>query len=332
MSGKYFLIAALNLVFSSAITFLTVPLVDRLGRNYGFVDIPNDRKLKKESLTRIGGLAMIGGFSTVILINYLYFSESFNREISFFPVLLLCTIFIFIVGLVDDKNNISPWPRLSLQFIISSIIWIQGIRIDSLDFSFLSNNFGYVEIPYFLSFLFTIFWITAIINALNWIDGLDGLATGISIICSLTFLIKSFITFEPSLILLSSAILGSCIGFLKYNFFPSKIFMGDCGSYFLGFNLSLFTIIGSNTNLQVINNSISGKIFNLPMSLLFLFIPITDMTVVIFSRILKGKSPFFPDNTHFHHRLLLAGFNQKSTAIFIYSISIFASILGFVFI
>ena len=332
MLGRYFFITILSLFLASTITYLSVPLVDKLGKNYGFVDIPNERKLKKESLTRIGGLAMILGFITSILINNLLFSENLNEEISIFPVLLLCTIFIFIIGLIDDKNNISPWPRLSFQFIISSIIWSQGVRIDSLSFGFLFNNFGYVEIPYFLSFLFTILWITAVINAVNWIDGLDGLATGISIICSFTFLIKSFIGFEPSLILLSSAILGCSIGFLKYNFFPSVIFMGDCGSYFLGFNLAVISIIGSSTNLEVINNSIQGKDFNVPMSLLFLFIPIADMTIVIFSRILNGKSPFFPDKKHLHHRLLSAGFNQKSTALIIYSISIVSSILGFFFV
>ncbi len=332
MLGRYLFITALNLFLASTITYLSVPLVDKIGKNFGFVDIPNERKLKKESLTRIGGLAMILGFISVILINYLWFSETLNEEISIFPVLLLCTIFVFIIGLIDDKNNISPWPRLSFQFIISSIIWSQGVSIDCLNFGFLFNNFGYVEIPYFLSFLFTIFWITAVINAVNWIDGLDGLATGISIICSFTFLIKSFIAFEPGMILLSSAILGSCLGFLKYNFFPSEIFMGDCGSYFLGFNLAVLSIIGSTTNLEVINNSIPSKIFNVPMSLLFLFIPIADMTVVIFSRILNGKSPFLPDNRHLHHRLLLIGCNQKSTVIIIYSFAILASILGFVFI
>ncbi len=332
MVGKYFFITFLNLFLASIITYLSVPLVDKLGKNYGFIDIPNERKLNKESLTRIGGLAMILGFICVILINYLLFSQTLNEVISIFPVLLLCTIFVFIIGLIDDKNNISPWPRLSCQFIISSIIWSQGVRIDCLNFGFLFNYFGYVEIPYFLSFLCTIFWITAIINAVNWIDGLDGLATGITIICSFAFLIKSFIIFEPGLILFSSAILGCCLGFLKYNFFPSEIFMGDCGSYFLGFNLAALSIMGSNTNLEVINNSIPAKIFNVPMSILFLFIPIADMTIVISTRILNRKSPFLPDNRHLHHRLLLIGCNQKSTVIIIYSIAIFSSILGFLFI
>ena len=333
MVREYLFIGFINLFISFGITNYLVPKVNKLGKDYGFIDIPNERKLKKEYLTRIGGLAIITGFTFSLLINYFWISKSSSDGLNFLPVILLCSIFIFLVGLVDDKNNISPWPRLSFQFIISSIIFSQGIRIDSFYFSFLSNNLASFEIPYFLSFLLTVVWITAIINAINWIDGLDGLAAGISIICSLTFFIKAYIYFDINLILLSSVMLGSSLGFIKYNYSPAKILMGDCGSYFLGLNLALLPIVGSNLNqVSQYNIATPNNLFNVLSSIFFIFIPIFDMTVVIFSRIAEGKSPFLPDKRHLHHKLLNMGFNQKLTLKIIYSISILTSIIGFIFL
>ena len=178
---------------------------------------------------------------------------------------------------------------------------------DSYGFVYLSN----IDLPIVLSYIITILWIVGITNAINWLDGLDGLISGIIFIYFFGLVISSTIIQESNLAITSAIISGSCLGFLKYNKYPASIIMGDSGSNFLGFILSIFSIYAFKT----INSEI-----NFHYSLIFLCLPILDMIFVIIKRILNKKSPFYPDRNHIHHRLLRNGFNETNTVLIIYSI------------
>ena len=195
------------------------------------------------------------------------------------------------------------------------------MSIDRIDFSYISPNFSNVELPATISYLITVFWIVGIINAFNWIDGADGLAAGIFIIASFSFLIIEYTSGVQYLTCILASVIGPVIAFFIFNYNPAKILMGDAGSYFLGFNLSIASFISStDTDLGL----------NFEVVLLIMFIPIIDMAYVIFNRIQKGKSPFIPDKTHLHHRLLESGLNQKETVKIIWGVSIILSIIALV--
>tara|TARA_B100000989_G_scaffold298883_1_gene290718 strand:+ start:6690 stop:7697 length:1008 start_codon:yes stop_codon:yes gene_type:complete len=328
-NNNFIFLALLNIVFSCAICYLIIPVAKKIGVNYHFIDIPNNRKQKKISLSRAGGLALIFGFAVSLLISIIFISINTQNSVSILLTILLCSIFIFIIGLIDDKNSISPWPRLSFQFFISAIMWSQGIRINSIDFSFAFPGLNQFDLPVILSFLITLIWITGTINALNWMDGLDGLAVGITLITASSYIVKSFMVRDLYSLILSSSILGTSIGFIPSNYYPSKILMGDCGSYFLGFNLATLSIMGSSSIIVTSQNLINFNQFNIFLAVFLLFIPLIDMTFVILSRLLKRKSPFFPDNSHIHHKLLSLGINQKQSVNLIYIFSLFFSIIGF---
>ena len=280
---NFIFLALLNIVLSFIISYLIIPLAKKIGVSYGFIDIPNNRKQKKISLSRTGGLALICGFTFSILFSVIFLSRLHQDLVPTLFTVLLCSFFIFIIGLIDDKNSISPWPRLSCQFIISAIIWGQGLRINSFDLSFISSELKEINLPIIFSFLITLIWITGTINALNWMDGLDGLAIGITLITATSYLIKSFIVGDFYSLVLSSSIIGTSIGFIPFNYYPSKILMGDCGSYFLGFNLAILGIIGSSANIIEIKNSINFNQFNIFLAIFLMFVPLIDMTFVILS-------------------------------------------------
>ena len=206
--------------------------------------------------------------------------------------------------------NLSPFLRLFFQILISIIVWSQGIAIDlnSLNLEFFLNNNNEL-----LSLLITSFWIVGITNAINWMDGLDGLASGFTFLAALGFLIVGFISGNDiNIIIISSAISGLALGFLKHNFRPAKLYMGDGGSYLLGFNLALLSLLINN------HQNLSTKF----SPLLIMFIPIFDMCVVIINRIKNGHSPFFPDKSHLHHRIMNYGFDEKKTVFTIYFLSL----------
>jgi len=152
--------------------------------------------------------------------------------------------------------------------------------------------------------LFTVIWLVGITNAINWLDGLDGLAAGVSAIAALALLSVSFSLHQPGAGLLAAALSGSCVGFLRHNFNPARIFMGDGGSYFLGFSLAAISLIGPAKELTTVS---------LVLPLLILSLPLADMSAVIMGRVSDGHSPFYPDRRHLHHRLLRAGFSHRRT-------------------
>ena len=173
----------------------------------------------------------------------------------------------------------------------------------------LTHGASPIVLPALLSLVATVIWLVGITNAINWLDGLDGLAAGVAGIAAVGLLSVSFSLNQPAAGLLAAALAGCCFGFLRHNFNPARIFMGDGGSYFLGFTLAAVSIVGPAKGLTTVS---------LLLPLLILSLPLADMSAVIMGRLSEGHSPFYPDRRHLHHRLLRAGFSHRRTVLLIY--------------
>ena len=313
------LILVIIFFISTFSTLFLVPLIRFIGEKYKLIDYDDKRKLQKPPLVRIGGIAIFIGYSlglSVIPFSGNLSNISFNGISSFGSTLLVTSALIFLLGLIDDLVQLSPFFRLIFQFIVASISWSQGIGISQIDFSFIKDQSLIVVLPPILSFILTIFWITALVNAFNWIDGLDGLASGLVIIATISFFLFEYSNNVISISCILISLLGTSIAFMFYNYNPAKILMGDGGSYFYGYNLSIIGFLSSAD---------SDSYLKLYVPFLLLFVPIADMFYVILRRCFAGKTPFCPDNTHIHHRLLSIGYTERQTVRLIFSFSLILS-------
>ena len=313
-------ITLLQSIFNSSIiilvsfifTFFIIPLIINFGKKFNLIDVPNHRKQHIVSKINIGGLGMLLGLSLTLLVlrNYLPIFSYLDNS---FWITIFCMIFIFLIGFIDDLIKLSPFFRMIIQISVSSFLWAQGFNLKILDLSILFNEQIILVVPDFLSWLITVIWFVGLINAINWIDGLDGLAAGIIIIASFVFLIIHLASQDYGNALIASLLLGICSSFFIYNKYPSKIIMGDGGSYLLGFAIASISLIGDHS----FNSSIGGsyKLLEILIPILILFIPIADMAYVISSRICVMKSPFYPDRKHIHHRFLNNGLKHSDAVI-----------------
>ena len=291
---------------SFAFTFATTPLVRRFAFKIGAIDIPKDnRRMHKKPTPRIGGLAIIFGFTVATLC----FAQP-SRQL--YGTLAGAAI-IAVMGVIDDCKNLPAKLKFVIQIIAALVVVFAGdIKIDVFtNPNFLSDN-PYWVLPEWLSVTLTVIWIVFITNAVNFIDGLDGLAAGVSAIMSISLVFISIRVGEYSIAILGIALMGSCFGFLPFNFNPAKIFMGDTGSTFLGFMLATLSIQGVFKSYAVIS-------FAVP--LLILGLPLFDALFAMIRRILRGQSPMTADRGHLHHRLVDMGFSQKQTVFILYAIS-----------
>ena len=307
-----------SLVISFITTFLVLPFVNRIGEYFNIKDSPDPRKQKQSPLVRIGGIAIVFGFFTS-----LFFIWSLNNfsidslyQTKFFVLLALSSLALFLLGLFDDIKSLSPFLRLLIQFAVAIFIAESGINIQEINLAWL--NIEPIYLPKILSNIFTSFWIVSLINAINWLDGVDGLASGITGFASLGLAIISYQNGQFLVPLIAAGISGCSFGFLRFNFYPAKILMGDSGSYFLGFSLAIVSIM--STSLEV--NPIG--IF---IPCLLLIIPLMDMLLVIIRRLFKRESPFLSDRSHFHHKLIDSGFTELGTAVLFYSLSQWIAVL-----
>lgn len=293
-------------IVSFAFTFATTPLVRRFAFKIGAIDIPKDnRRMHKKPTPRIGGLAIIFGFTVATLC----FAQP-SRQL--YGTLAGAAI-IAVMGVMDDCKNLPAKLKFVIQIIAALVVVFAGdIKIDVFtNPNFLSDN-PYWVLPEWLSVTLTVIWIVFITNAVNFIDGLDGLAAGVSAIMSISLVFISIRVGEYSIAILGIALMGSCFGFLPFNFNPAKIFMGDTGSTFLGFMLATLSIQGVFKSYAVIS-------FAVP--LLILGLPLFDALFAMIRRILRGQSPMTADRGHLHHRLVDMGFSQKQTVFILYAIS-----------
>ena len=301
-------LAAAALFTAALVALISTPVVRSLAFRVGAVDVPKDgRRMHDHPIPRMGGLAIFFGFILSVLIFLPLTSE--------LQGMLLGGVVIVILGILDDIYSLPALPKFFTQIGAALIAVLHGNRIE-----FLSNPNIFSSEPFWelgwLAVPITVFCIVGITNAVNLIDGLDGLACGVSTISSMTLLVIALIVLEPDAALLMGALSGACIGFLPYNLNPAKIFMGDTGSTFLGFILAVVSIQGLFKFYAIIS-------FAVPF--LMLGLPIFDTCFAILRRVSHGQSPMSPDRGHIHHRLIDMGFSQKQAVAVLYIIS---AILG----
>jgi len=298
----------LTIVVAFIISFAATPIVKAFAQKVGAMDVPGEaRRVHDHPIPRMGGLAIFLGF----LLSVLLFAD-IDKQIQ--GILLGCVI-IVAVGAVDDIVSLNAWVKLTFQIIAACVAVFSGVRIEVLVNPVLWSSADYLILGGF-SIPLTILWIVGITNSVNLIDGLDGLAVGVSTISSLTMLVIALIVSDGSVALILAALVGACIGFMPYNLNPAKIFMGDTGSLLLGYVLATMSVLGLFKFYAVVS-------FAVP--LLAIAVPLFDTVFAFFRRLLKGQSPMHPDRGHFHHRLIDMGLSQKQAVAVLYSIS---AILG----
>jgi len=302
--------ALLTVVVAGLVTALVVPLIRRLGLRWGLVDAPDPRKQHSAPMVRLGGAGIVAGFSLALAITWLAggFADLPPDKDRLIWTTLAGALCFFLIGLADDLFALPPLPRLLGQLLVAAAVWDQGVRIASIELPLQGS--GFLTLPPLLSLLATVVWLVGITNAINWLDGLDGLAAGVSGIAAIALLSVSFSLSQPAAGLLAAALAGACLGFLRHNFNPARIFMGDGGSYFLGFALAAISIVGPAKGLTGVS---------LLLPLLILSLPLADMSAVIMGRLREGRSPFYPDRRHLHHRLLRSGLSHRRTVVLIYA-------------
>ncbi|QPN62764.1 glycosyltransferase family 4 protein [Synechococcus sp. CBW1004] len=309
---------------AAILTALIVPIVRRLGLRWDLVDTPDPRKQHTRPMVRLGGVGIVIGFSLALTLTWLLggFADLPPDKDQLIWTTLAGALCFFVIGLADDLFALPPLPRLLGQLLVAIAVWGEGVRIGSIELPFgLFGSAPYLVLPDGFSLLATVIWLVGITNAINWLDGLDGLAAGVSGIAAVGLLSVSFSLHQPAAGLLAAALAGACLGFLRHNFNPARIFMGDGGSYFLGFALAAISIVGPAKGLTSVS---------LLLPILILSLPLADMSAVIMGRLSEGRSPFYPDRRHLHHRLLRAGLSHRRTVVLIYAFTQWLAALALV--
>ena len=303
-------------------TFVLTPYMIKVAKKIGAVDIPKDnRRMHKKPIPKFGGPAVIIGFLLATI--YLVITSSIEGNINLFgEENYILKLIGFLLGIIvigftcyfDDTKGIPPLVKLAGQLVAAAIVVGFGIRINNFNLPFLEDN---IVLGNVFSITLTMLWIVGITNAINLIDGLDGLSTGIAIISSVCLLIIFALNGSPLIAtIIVTALVGALAGFLPFNFNPAKTFLGDIGSNFIGFCLSIVSILG-------IAKTATAFVIVLPIIVLGL--PIFDTLSAIIRRIIKGKSIkaiIQPDKGHLHHKLIAKGFSQKEAVLTLYGISV----------
>lgn len=284
------------------ISCIVTPLVRKLAIKIGAVDQPNARKVHKTPIPRLGGLAIYLSFIITIICVLPIDAQIYG--------LLLGATLIAVLGVIDDLVELSPKIKLVGQILAACVLVYFDVRISNLTIPFQ----GMVFLNSWLSGILTVIWVVGIVNTVNLIDGLDGLAAGTSAITALTLCLVGLMKGQFIAAVMSLALMGGALGFLKYNFNPAKIFMGDTGSMFLGFTLAAVSIEGALKSTATIA---------LIVPILALGFPIFDTTIAIVRRYLNNAPIFQADKGHFHHKLVERGLSQKQAVLFIYGICAF---------
>ena len=292
------------------LTFVQMPFVIKLAKKKGFLDVPKDsRRVHKKPIPVGGGIAMVISV-TILMLVFLPINKSLIMAI-------ISSLVIALSGLYDDKYDLSPKLKFGFQILAAIILIIGGMKIE-----FFTNPFDYEDALLILNMLsipVTIFWVCGITNTINLIDGLDGLASGVSMICAISMFFITYQMGRYDVSLVCALVAGACLGFLPFNFNPAKIFMGDTGALYLGFMLSYISISGFLKQAAIL------MIF---VPVLILGVPVFDTAFAMVRRKLSGKSMVEADKGHLHHRLLKMGLNQRQTVVILYSISAIFGVLA----
>ncbi|MCE5222368.1 MAG: undecaprenyl/decaprenyl-phosphate alpha-N-acetylglucosaminyl 1-phosphate transferase [Clostridium sp.] len=303
----------LAMVVSLLITLITMPFLMKLASKLHFADKPNKRKQHKKPTPLCGGIALYIGF---FISYFIFIRDDLNQQITVF----VAATMIVLIGLIDDwyktKGKEFPiFPRLVIQLLSAILVFKSGIVF----VGFTNPITGqFIQLDQIIQFLLTITWIFGVTTVINWSDGMDGLAGGLSLTSAITFFVAAIILNQPKSALVSIILSGTILGFLYYNKFPAKVFMGDSGANFLGFILSITALDGAFKQATV---------FSLFIPILALAVPIFDNLFVIFKRFSEGKPVYQADRSQIHFRLEEKGFSTIQVVNYIMLISfIFSTI------
>ncbi len=295
---------------AAVVTFALTPLVRAASLRFGLVDTPDGRKVHTGEISRLGGIALFAGFGAALAVQYVgetYFGWRALVAVGGAQVagVLAGLGIIFIVGVLDDIMTLEPGPKLIGQIVAAMVAIGSGVRIDFIGHPFGSGliALGLAGIP------LTLVYFVGFANVINLIDGLDGLAAGVTAIAATTFLVLAMQSNQPVAAAFAAALIGACVGFLRYNFNPASIFMGDSGAMFLGFTLASISLLGVMKSVAAIA---------LAVPLLIIGVPIFDTASAIIRRIRHKRPIQEADKGHIHHRLLGRGFDQRQTVLIIY--------------
>ncbi|MBD3868466.1 MAG: undecaprenyl/decaprenyl-phosphate alpha-N-acetylglucosaminyl 1-phosphate transferase [Acidobacteria bacterium] len=317
-----------TLLVSALASLLLTPLAIWIAPRIGALDAPGHRKVHGRPIPRIGGIAVFGGFLTGLV-----FAASATethlelRQVSvYWSILAVCATGMFFLGLVDDIRKLSFKVKFVFQILAAALIWTGGFRIVEVTHPFQE---GTLVFPIWVSAAVTILWVVGITNAMNLIDGLDGLAAGVALIMTITVACIAFLQGQTGVVATSVALVGSLIGFLFFNFNPAKIFLGDSGSMFLGFTLAVISTRGAQKGPTAVAVLIP---------LLVMALPILDTSLAVSRRLLRLDRArqeeghglgyfirnvdhlFLPDRGHLHHRLMDIGYGHRAAVIILYLI------------
>jgi UDP-GlcNAc:undecaprenyl-phosphate GlcNAc-1-phosphate transferase len=312
--------AAVAFIISIVTGTILTPLVRRFAHQIGALDHAlSSRKIHGRPIPRLGGVAIVLAFYaplTGLLFFHAGVNEMFLAERDHVIGLFLGGVLIALLGVYDDLRGAGAGRKFLVQFLVAGLMYALGYRIDVLANPFGTElQLGWVSLP------FTLLWIVGVINAMNLIDGLDGLAGGVALVAVLTTFLISLQRGHPLMVLLSSALAGSILGFLFYNFNPATIFMGDTGSMFLGFVLATSAIQTNQKSSTAVAVLIPG---------IALGLPIMDTLLAMARRALRGRPMFQADKEHIHHRLLARGLSHRQTVLVLYSFCILLGVVALV--
>jgi len=311
-SGTGWLAVVFTFILAWLVTWRLIPTVRKFALRVGWADQPNARRLNREPLPNAGGLAIYTGVIAALVLATLLRPIELQGVLAQVLTILLGGTILVLVGFIDDQFGLPPSVRMFTQILTALLLVANGIRIEV--------TFG-TPIDYLLSISLTVFWVVGITNAINLMDGMDGLAGGVSFITAMCLLaVSAQISNRAAATLVLAALGGAALGFLRHNFHPSRIIMGDAGAYFFGYVLAATSILGK---LQV------TTVFALVPTVLFLLLPVLDTTQVIVRRLMAGKNPMStPGKDHLHHRLLAWGLSQRHAAFTLWSITLVCNLLA----
>lgn len=285
-----------------AITLVATPFAKWISIKCGAIDYPKDRGVHKKPMPRMGGVAIVLGFTVTVLMIFFFDKGMSTKQ---FVGFLSGALLIAALGVLDDMKNLPAKLKFCVQIVAALIVIFSGIQINVVLWP-VTAALQKFSIP------ITLVWIVGVTNAVNLIDGLDGLAAGVSSIAALSLMVLCIMTGSNTAVVLTAALAGACLGFLPRNFNPAEIFMGDTGSTFLGFVLSVTSILGVFKGYALLAVSVS---------VLCLGLPVFDTIFAMLRRMAKHQSIMQPDRGHLHHRLIDRGFSQKQAVLILYAIS-----------
>jgi UDP-GlcNAc:undecaprenyl-phosphate GlcNAc-1-phosphate transferase len=305
--------------FSLTLSFILTRIVRNLATSRGWVCAPvSERHLHEAPLPRLGGVAIFGAFvlslAAALAIASLRPDLRFGSSLRILTTILVPGCLVFLLGLYDDIRTVGPYVKFTVQGIAAAMLWLGGFRI--LDLPVL---FGARQFPWFVGLALTIVWVLAITNAFNLIDGLDGLAAGSALFSTLVVFVVALLSHSSLVALMTLALTGAIVGFLRFNFNPATIFLGDSGSLFIGFLLSALALEGAQKAPTVIAVAIPVVSFGLP---------ILETSLSVLRRLISGRPVFTADREHIHHKLLQLGLSHREVVIVLYAVSALFGLLS----